>query len=394
VRHLAELPMAGKRVFVRVDFNVPLDGKRVTDTTRIEASLPTLRWILRDGGRPIIASHLGRPKGTRNEKYSLAPVAEKLRDLLGCPVRLATDCVGGAVEAQAAQLPAGEVLLLENLRFHAGEEKNDPAIARRLAALGNVYVNDAFGAAHRAHASTAGMVAHFQGRAAAGLLLEREVKFLSKLLASPDRPFWAVLGGAKVSDKIAVIESLLARVQGLCVGGAMAYTFLKAQGKPVGRSLVENDKVATAREVLTSAKERGVELLLPSDHVAADKPEAGAASRVVSADAFPADLLGVDIGPETGRRYGDAVAAARTVFWNGPMGIFEIPAFSAGTRAVADALGRCSGTTVVGGGDSIAAISQAGQLSTVTHVSTGGGASLEFLEGKELPGIRALEDAA
>jgi phosphoglycerate kinase len=237
-------------------------------------------------------------------------------------------------------------------------------------------------------------VAHFQGRAAAGLLLAREVEFLSKLLAAPERPFWAVLGGAQVSDKIAVIESLLERVQGLCVGGAMAYTFLRAQDKPVGRSLVEQDNIAIARGVLARAKARGVELLLPTDHVAADKPEAGATSRVVTADAFPPDLLGVDIGPDTARRYGDAVAGARTVFWNGPMGIFEIPAFSAGTRAVAESLARCKRTTVVGGGDSIAALAQAGRLSTVTHVSTGGGASLEFLEGKELPGLRALEDAA
>jgi phosphoglycerate kinase len=329
----------------------------------------------------------------RTDKYSLAPVAERLAELLGRKVRLATDCVGSEVEAQAAQLPPGEVLLLENLRFHPGEEKNDPAFARKLAALANCYVNDAFGAAHRAHASTVGMVAHFQGRAAAGFLLQREVTFLSKLLVEPERPFLAVLGGAKVSDKIAVIESLLSRVQQICIGGAMAYTFLRAQGKPVGRSLVEDDKIPVARELLAHAQARGIEILLPTDHVAADRPEAGAAISTVSAEAFPADLLGVDIGPETARRYADAVAAARTVFWNGPMGIFEIRAFSAGTRAVADALARCTGTTVVGGGDSIAALAQAGKLATVTHVSTGGGASLEFLEGKELPGVRALEEA-
>jgi phosphoglycerate kinase len=394
VRRLADLPVEAKRVFVRADFNCPIADGRVADATRIEACLPTLRWILQEGGRPIVASHLGRPKGTRNQKYSLAPVADRLAELLGRRVRLATDCVGSEVEAQAAQLPPGEVLLLENLRFHPEEEKNDPAFARRLAALGNCYVNDAFGAAHRAHASTVGMVTHFQGRAAAGMLLEREVSFLSRLLAAPERPFLGVLGGAKVSDKIAVIESLLSRVQGLCIGGAMAYTFLKAQGKPVGRSLVEDDKLELARDLLARAKACSVELLLPTDHIAADRPEAGATVRTVSADAFPADLLGVDIGPDTARRYADAVAAARTVLWNGPMGIFEIPAFNAGTRAVADALGRCKGTTVVGGGDSIAALAQAGKLATVTHVSTGGGASLEFLEGKELPGVRALEDAA
>jgi phosphoglycerate kinase len=394
VRRLSELAVDGKRVFVRVDFNVPLDGGRVADATRIEASLPTLRWILAHGGRPIVASHLGRPKGARNEKYTLAPVAERLGALLGCPVRLAPDCVGAEVESQAAVLPAGEVLLLENLRFHSAEEKNEAAFAAKLAALANCYVNDAFGAAHRAHASTAGMVSHFPGRAAAGLLLEREVEFLSKLMAAPERPFLAVLGGAKVSDKIAVIESLLARVQALLIGGAMAYTFLKAQGLPVGRSLVEDDKLGTAREVLARAKASGVDLLLPTDHVAADRPQAGAAVRTVGATDFPADLLGVDIGPETARRYADAVAAARTVFWNGPMGIFEVPEFAAGTRAVAESLSRCRGTTVVGGGDSIAALAQAGKLGTVTHVSTGGGASLEFLEGKELPGVRALEEAA
>jgi phosphoglycerate kinase len=391
VRHLAELPMAGKRVFVRVDFNVPLDGKRVTDTTRIEASLPTLRWILRDGGRPIIASHLGRPKGTRNEKYSLAPVAEKLRDLLGCPVRLATDCVGGAVEAQAAQLPAGEVLLLENLRFHAGEEKNDPAIARRLAALGNVYVNDAFGAAHRAHASTAGMVAHFQGRAAAGLLLEREVKFLSKLLASPDRPFWAVLGGAKVSDKIGVLENLLARIDQLLIGGAMANTFLKAKGGKMGRSLVEDDKLAIARAFLRKAEDANVDVLLPRDVIAAagTKSESG---RVMQGMAVPDDLAALDIGPDTARGFGDAIARAKTIFWNGPMGVFESEPFAAGTLAVAQAVASARGAlSVVGGGDSVAAVHKSGVADKITHISTGGGASLEFLEGKKLPGLAALE---
>ena len=394
MRALSELAVAGKRVFVRVDFNVPLADGRVAEDTRIEASLPTLRTILAQGGRPVVASHLGRPKGVRNEKYSLAPVASHLAGLLGCRVTLAKDCVGRDVAAAATNLPPGEVLLLENLRFHPQEEKNDPAFAAELAALADCYVNDAFGAAHRAHASTAGMVSHFKGCAAAGLLLEREVSFLSRLLVAPERPFLAVLGGAKVSDKIAVIESLLARVQGLCIGGAMAYTFLKVLGKPIGRSLVEDDKLDVARDAIARAKSAGVEVLLPTDHVAADRPEAGAVVRTVSADAFPPDLLGVDIGPETARRYAEAVAAAHTVLWNGPMGIFEIPAFSAGTRAVADALPRCKGTTVVGGGDSIAALAQAGKLDAVTHVSTGGGASLEFLEGKVLPGVQALEEAA
>ena len=391
MRSLRDLDVRGKRVFVRADLNVPLKDGRITDATRIDATVPTIRFILDHGGRPVIASHLGRPKGKRTPELSLAPVATYLTGALGRPVALAPDCVGEATERLVAA--ARDPVLLENLRFHPEEEKNDPGFALQLARLGDVYVNDAFGAAHRAHASTAGMTIHFRDKAA-GFLLEREVQFLSKLLASPDAPFVAVLGGAKVSDKIGVIENLLGRVQAFLIGGAMAYTFLRAEGKPVGRSRVEEDRIDVARESLARAAERGVRILLPVDHVAADKPEAGAQTRIVGADDFPADLLGVDIGPRTRELYAAEIARARTVFWNGPMGIFEIDAFAEGTLAVARALAASNGTTVVGGGDSIAALAKAKLLDAVTHVSTGGGASLEFLEGHELPGVAALDAPA
>jgi phosphoglycerate kinase len=324
-----------------------------------------------------------------NAKYSLKPVAAHLTTLLGRAVPLAPDCVGPDTERMIAGLAGGDVLLLENLRFHPEEEKNDPAFARALASLADVYVDDAFGAAHRAHASTHGMVQHFAERAA-GLLLAREVEVLSTLLAAPGRPFVAILGGAKVSDKIAVIENLLERVQVFCIGGAMAYTFLKAQGKPVGRSRVEDDRLDLARETLERAAKAGVRVCLPIDHLVADRPEAGATTRIVSADDVPAELLGVDIGPATAKAYAAEIAAARTTLWNGPMGIFEIDAYAQGTMAIAEALARSTGTTVVGGGDSVAALARAGKLDAVTHVSTGGGASLEFLEGKTLPGLAAL----
>jgi phosphoglycerate kinase len=392
VRTLKDLDVAGKRVFVRVDYNVPLEGGRVAAATRIEATLPTLRWILERKGRAILASHLGRPKGEPNAKYSLKPVAAHLATLLGRDVPLAPDCVGPEVERMTTAMKDGDVVLLENLRFHAGEEKNDPSFAQALAALAEVYVNDAFGAAHRAHASTHGMVKHFTARGA-GFLLAREIEVLGKLLASPERPFVAVLGGAKVSDKIGVIENLLGRVQVFCIGGAMAYTFLKAQGKPVGRSRVEEDRVELARETLARATAANVKVCLPVDHRVADQPEAGANAEIASADAFPPNLLGVDIGPATAKAFAAEIAAAKTTLWNGPMGIFEIDAFAHGTMAIAEALARSGGTTVVGGGDSVAALARAGKLDAVTHVSTGGGASLEFLEGKTLPGLAALEGA-
>ncbi len=390
MRSLHDLDVAGKRVFVRADFNVPLANGGVGDATRIDATLPTLRWLLERDAKLVLASHLGRPKGKRSAELSLRPVADVLASRLGRPVTLAPDCVGSETEQLVGKMERGDVVLLENLRFHAEEERNDPAFAAQLARLADVYVDDAFGAAHRAHASTAGMVPLVR-ESAAGLLLAREVEMLSRLMRAPEKPFVAVLGGAKVSDKIGVIEHLLSRVTSFLIGGAMAYTFLRAQGKPVGRSRVEDDKIELARETLERAAQAGVGVLLPMDHVAADKPEAGASTRVVGADEFPADLLGVDIGPETARRYAAEIAAARTVLWNGPMGIFEIDAFSHGTMAVAAALASCDGVTVVGGGDSVAALARAGKTAAVTHVSTGGGASLEFLEGRELPGVKALE---
>jgi phosphoglycerate kinase len=390
VRSLKDLDVAGKRVFVRADFNVPLKDGAVGDDTRIEATLPTLRWLLEHNARVVLASHLGRPKGQPKPELSLAPVAKVLSEKLGRPVTLAPDCVGEATEKLVNGLQPGQVVLLENLRFHAAEEKNDPAFSAQLARLADVYVNDAFGAAHRAHASTAGMVP-LVAQHGAGLLLAREVESLSQLLEKPAQPFVAILGGAKVSDKIGVIEHLLGTVQVFAIGGAMAYTFLRAQGKPVGRSRIEADKIDLARETLARAEQAKVRVLLPVDHLAADKPEAGATTRVVAADAFPDDLLGVDIGPETAKLYAAEIAAARTVLWNGPMGIFEIDAFSKGTMAIADALAASKAITVVGGGDSVAALARSGKTDTVTHVSTGGGASLEFLEGRELPGVKALE---
>ncbi len=392
MRLIEELELAAKRVFIRADLNVPLAAGRITDATRIDATLPTIRYVLELGGLPIVASHLGRPKGGPTPELSLRPVADYLRQALDAPVELAPNCVGEAVERLIARQRPGQVVVLENLRFHPEEEKNDPVFAERLARLADVYVDDAFGAAHRAHSSTAGMVRFFRDKAA-GFLLRREVDVLQRLLVAPAPPFVAVLGGAKVSDKIGVLENLLGRVQVFCIGGAMAYTFLRAQGKPVGRSRVEADKIDLAA-ALARAAARGVRVLLPVDHLAADRAEAGATTRVVGADDFPADLLGVDIGPETIDLFAKEIAAARTVLWNGPMGIFEVDAFSRGTMAIARALADSSGTTVVGGGDSVAALARAGLQGAVTHVSTGGGASLEFLEGRRLPGLAALEDAA
>jgi phosphoglycerate kinase len=389
VRSVRDVEVRDQRVFLRADFNVPLEGGRISDATRIEATLPTIRSLRERGGRLVLASHLGRPKGAPKPEFSLRPVADWLRAEAKLPVTLAPDCVGDATERLVAAAKPGDVVVLENLRFHPEEEKNDPGFAQALARLADVYVNDAFGAAHRAHASTAGITQYVRVKAA-GLLLEREVEVLSTLLRAPEKPFVAVLGGAKVSDKIGVIENLLGRVQTFCIGGAMAYTFLRAQGKPVGRSRVEADRVETAAAALARAKEHGVRVLLPEDHLAADRPEAGARTAVVGADAFPDDLLGVDIGPATQKTFAAEIVGGRTVLWNGPMGIFEIDAFGAGTMAVAAALAECRGTTVVGGGDSVAALRRAGRLDAVTHVSTGGGASLEFLEGQTLPGIAAL----
>jgi len=387
-----DLDLKGKKVFCRVDFNVPLDEQgRITDDTRIVASLPTLRYIIEQGGRLILASHLGRPKAAPNPKYSLAPVAPHLAKLLGQPVAMARDCIGPEVENLASGLKNGDILLLENVRFHAGEEKNDPDFCRQLASLADLYVNDAFGTAHRAHATTEG-VARLLSPAVAGFLMEKEIRYLGGALAAPKRPFVAVLGGAKVSDKILVIENLLAKVDALVIGGGMAYTFLKAQGHEIGKSLLEADKIGLAGELLAKAEKRGVRLLLPQDHLIAREFKADAEHRVCTNADFPADWMGLDIGPQTAELFAGLLKNAGTVVWNGPMGVFEFPAFAQGTFAVARALADSDALSIIGGGDSVAAVNQSGLDDRMTHISTGGGASLEFLEGKELPGIAALTD--
>ncbi|HWP84829.1 MAG TPA: phosphoglycerate kinase [Terriglobia bacterium] len=391
---IRNLSLAGKRVFLRVDFNVPLqDGAKITDDTRIRQTLPTIQYALQHNARLILASHLGRPKGKPHPQMSLRPAADHLARLLGKPVRFVEDCVGPAAEQAAHALQDGEVLLLENLRFHPGEEANDPAFAQQLARLAEIYVNDAFGAAHRAHASTVGMIPYFK-QAAAGLLMEKELTYLTKATSEPERPFVALLGGAKVSDKIEVIQNLLPKVDSLLIGGAMAYTFLRAQGLATGKSLVEEDKVALAAQLLEQAKDNGWNLELPGDHVVADRIAADAKTAHVDGTLVPIpdDWVGVDIGPETARLYKAMIVNAQTVVWNGPMGIFEIAPFAQGTLLMAQAVSSVRGTSIVGGGDSIAALTQAGLADKVSHVCTGGGASLEFLAGKTLPGVAALTD--
>jgi len=381
-----DLDLKGKCVFMRVDFNVPLseDGQTITSDKRIRASLPTIRYVLDQGGALILASHLGRPKGKPHPTMSLKPVARRLEELLGRPVKMAPDCIGPEVEMMK---PApGEVLLLENVRFHAEEEKNDPEFARKLAAGADVFVQDAFGSAHRAHASTVG-VAKVLPVAAAGLLMEKELEYLGKAITNPDRPCVALLGGAKVSDKIEVIQNLLKIVDRLLVGGAMAYTFFRAQGRPTGKSKVEEDKVDLAREVLAQAADK---LMLPVDHVVASELVAGAPSEVV--DSIPEDKLGVDIGPKSVAAYTEVIRGAKTIIWNGPMGVFEMPPWDAGTVALAKAVAESGAVSVVGGGDSEKAIKAAGVADKITHISTGGGASLEFLAGLELPGVTILTD--
>ena len=390
-RSITDLDLTGKRVFVRVDFNVPIKNGTIGDDTRIRASLPTIGLALEKGARSVIlASHLGRPKGKPAPEYSLRPVAARVGELIGRPVTFAEDCVGEPARKAIEAAGDGGVILLENLRFHAEEEKNDPGFAKELAALADVYVNDAFGSAHRAHASTEGIV-HQVKVAAAGLLMAKEVEYLGRVLESPDRPFVAILGGAKVSDKLEVIENLIPRVDALLIGGAMAYTFFKAQGIPVGKSLVEAELLDSAQQILQRVAERGLRFELPVDHVVAPKLEAGAPAETLAVgDEAIGDRMGLDIGPRTVQTYRSVIAGAKTVVWNGPMGVFEIDAFAKGTIEIARAVASVSGTTVIGGGDSIAAVAKAGVTERITHISTGGGASLEFLGGRKLPGVVAL----
>lgn len=384
-----DINVQGKRVLVRVDFNVPVDEQqKITDDTRIRAALPTLRYLLGEGAKLILISHFGRPKGQVNPKYSLSPVAVRLSELLGQEVPLAQDCIGPEVMAQVQALKNGQAILLENVRFHAEEEKNDPEFAKQLAALADLYVNDAFGTAHRAHASTEG-VAHYIP-AVAGFLMEREVEVLGKALENPARPFVAIIGGAKVSDKIGVIENLLNKVDVLIIGGGMANTFLKAQGYSLGKSLVEEDKLALASELLVKAKTLGVEIALPQDVVVAKEFKAEAKHRTVAVDQIGEDEMALDIGSTSAEAFAKHIASAQTIVWNGPMGVFEMESFAQGTEKVAQAVAACSGTTIVGGGDSVAAVEKMGLAEQLTHISTGGGASLEFLEGKVLPGVAAL----
>lgn len=388
---IEDIDVTGKRVLVRVDFNVPMDeNKNITDDTRIRAALPTIEYLINKNAKVILVSHLGRPKGQFNEKYSLKPVAARLSQLLGKDVIMANDVIGEDAKAKAAALQNGQVLLLENVRFHAEEEKNDPDFSKQLASLAEVYVNDAFGTAHRAHASTAGVADYLP--AIAGYLIKKELDVMGKALEDPERPFVAILGGAKVSDKIGVITNLLDKVDTLIIGGAMCFTFFKAKGYEVGKSLVEEDKVELAKDMMKQAESKGVKFLLPVDVVVAREFKADAEHWTVDSDKIPSDVMGLDIGQKTIDLFSKEIISAKTVVWNGPMGVFEMPAFAVGTKAIAEAMSKCNGTTIIGGGDSAAAVEQLGYADKMTHISTGGGASLEFLEGKELPGVAVLQD--
>ena len=391
---IRDLDLSGKRVFIRVDFNVPLEGTRVSDDTRIRETLPTLRLAMERGARLVLASHLGRPKGKVDPKYSLAPVAGRLKELLGKTVEFASDCVGADAEAKSKALANGGVLLLENVRYHPQEEANDAEFSKQLAALcDQVFVCDAFGSAHRAHASVVG-ITKFVRQAAAGLLMEKELAYLGKAISNPERPFVAVLGGAKVSDKIEVVQNLMKLADAMLIGGAMAYTFLRSEGKPTGKSLVENDKLDLARGLLEEARSRKFKLLLPVDHVIAESPDS-TATKVADISATPDGWMGLDVGPKTVALFGEEISKARTIVWNGPLGMFERPAFSQGTLGIAKAVAaatKAGATSIIGGGDSVAAVEQAGVADQISHISTGGGASLEFLAGEKLPGVEALTD--
>ncbi|PLY04849.1 MAG: phosphoglycerate kinase [Desulfuromonas sp.] len=389
---LKDIDIKGKRVLCRVDFNVPLDDElNITDDTRIVAALPTIQHILGNGGKLVLCSHLGRPKGAPDPKFSLAPVAKYLSKLIGVPVAMAPDCIGSVAEMLTEEMSMGDVVLLENLRFHSGETDNDPEFCQALARLGDVYVNDAFGAAHRAHASTAGITQYLQP-AVSGLLLSKEIHYLGNALANPERPFVAILGGAKVSDKIPVIENLLQKVDALIIGGGMAYTFLKAKGHQVGGSLVEEDLVELSKKLMEQAEASGIKMLLPIDHILADTFSADAEAQSSPDIDIPEGKMALDIGSETRRLYCTELRKAQTVIWNGPMGVFEFEAFAEGTLTVARALADADVTSIIGGGDSVAAVTLSGLADQMSHISTGGGASLEFLEGKQLPGIVSLTD--
>lgn len=390
-KSVQDIQVTGKKVLVRCDFNVPLDGQTITDAKRIKEALPTIQYLADHGAKVILCSHLGRPKGEFNLKYSLAPVAKKLSELLGKPVALAADVIGPDAQAKAAALQDGDVMLLENVRFHAEEEKNDPEFAKKLASLAEVYVNDAFGTAHRAHASTEG-VSHYLSPSVCGFLIEKEIRIMGGALSNPKRPFVAILGGAKVSDKIGVIHNLMDKVDTLIIGGAMAYTFHKANGYRIGNSLCEDDKIDLAKELMAQAQEKGIRFLLPVDNRAGDKYDPDCHAIDVDSDNIPDGYMGLDIGPRTEKLFADAIQGAGTVVWNGPMGVSEWEKFASGTRQVAQAVASSGSISIIGGGDSAAAIEKLGFADKVTHISTGGGASLEFLEGKTLPGIACLDN--
>lgn len=389
-KSVKDIDVKGKRVFVRVDFNVPMEDGKVTDDTRIRAALPTIQYLVDEGAKVILSSHLGRPKGEVKEELRLTAAGERLAELLGKPVKKLDESVGENVKAVVAAMEDGDIVLLENVRFHAGEEKNDPALAKQFAELADVYVNDAFGAAHRAHATTAG-IAEFLP-AVSGFLMQKELDVLGKALADPERPFTAIIGGAKVKDKIDVINHLLEKVDNLIIGGGLSYTFTKAQGHEVGTSLLEEDKIDLAKSFIKKAEDKGVNFYMPVDAVVADEFSKDANTKVVDIDKIPADYMGLDIGPKTAEIYADVIKNSKLIIWNGPMGVFEMDAFANGTKAVANAMAETEGYTVIGGGDSAAAVEKFSVAEKMSHVSTGGGASLEFMEGKELPGVVALND--